>query len=1558
MREIWSALERLGFDGGEVLEPGAGAGTFIGLAPAAAVMTGVELDSVTAAIAAGLYPHATIRSESFADSRFPRHNFDAAIGNVPFANVALHDPQHNAGNHSIHNHFIIKSLALTRPGGLVAVLTSHYTLDAQNPAARREMHAMADLVGAVRLPTGAHRRSAGTEAVTDLLVFRRREAGAAPAGQLWETVSPRVIDGKKVMVNSYFDYRPEHVLGELGVDVGMYGSETLYVKGDLQATPARLRTTLEAITAEAIEGGLVMTPRSAESTRERAAFVPAEPSLWDGTIVPHIGDTFTIIHNGGHQALAVPKTHARELRALVELRDAVTAVLTAEAGSTEDTVEISMVRAVLREKYTSYKVAYGPLNRFTLRPTGHVDPETDEPKYARITPRAAVLLRQDPFGPLVMALERFDEETQTATPAAILTQRVVLPRPTALGAETPSEAIALSLDRTGRVDLQTIADLLGMDATDTRASLGELVYDDPASGRLLHAPDYLSGDVRKKLDVARDAAASDEKYQVNVAALEKVIPVSIGIDQIEARMGAVWVDAETHQEFLRDILRDRSVRVENRVPGMWEVRGMRQGIRATSEWGTERRPATDIAQALMEQKPLVVHDEYEELGKTIRILNPEETTAAQEKAQLMQERFSEWVWEDADRANRLAAEYNRRFNSIVLRDYKGAGDFLTLPGMAANFIPLGHQRDAIARGINEPAVGLFHEVGAGKTAEMVIIAMELGRMGLISKPAIVVPNHMLEQFAREWLQIYPQARILAASSDDLAGDKRRLFVARAAANDWDGVIMTRSAFERIPLSPDAEEAYISGQVQQLRSALDDATGDSAMSIKRIERAVLSMEQKQKALADKPRDPGISFENTGIDYLVIDEFHDYKNLATSSNIPDAQIAGSKRASDLHMKLEYLRMQHGERVVTAATATPLANSITEAYVTKRYLRPDLLEAAGIGSFDAWAATFGETVTDMEMAPTGNGNFRLKTRFAKFQNVPEMLRMWHVFADVKTAEDLNLPVPLVRARADGKRLAETIVIQPTREIEEYIKEIGDRAEAVANKSVTPDVDNMLKISTDGRKASVDVRLVRNVEPTGLTMLDAAAVKIHGEWVRGKDNTYLDVVTGEESPARGGLQLAFLDLGTPNKDRWNAYDELKLKLVELGMPADAVRFIHEARNDSEKARLFAAARAGHIAVLVGSTQKMGVGTNVQARITALHDLDSPWRPGDLRQRHGRGIRQGNQNPEIALFRYVVERSFAGYMWQTVERKAKFIAQIMRGNLDVRELEDIGDDAMSAAEAKALSSGNPLLLEKATSDNELSRLQRLERAHQRNLLNLSRTREASVRRIDHAGTEVRLLEKAVPKIIDTTGDAFKMMVGGVEFTERAEAGHALARWANATSIRYASDHVTRDLGTAGMLGGFWIQARSEPGMLGRPSVVLELENVPRSAITLPREVFLEGGIGLVRQLENRVAGIPKSIDTVTAERTQHEQTIVEADERLKLPFKHADDLAAATHRAEDITRRMAELVRDQGRAAASAQAVDPEVKELTDRLRAVADRQAPAVVDRGAPPPVRGPQL
>ena len=1563
VRQMWRAMSALGFAGGAVLEPGSGAGTFIGLAPATAQMTGVELDPVTAAISQSIYPHATIRDESFADTRLPEAHFDAAIGNVPFAGVILHDPVHNGTKQTMHNHFILKSLRLTRPGGLVTVLTSHYTMDAQNPGARREMNALADLVGAIRLPTGAHRRAAGTEVLTDLLIFRRREDDRPPADDLWETVTPVSIDGRLVKINAYFDHRPERMLGTVGVQQGMYGADTLTVTGNLAELESTLALAVDEIVFAGRRLGLTMSERTAAQQSRRAAFTPSAPAAWDGSIVPVDGGEFATVASGALEPFAVPRSAATELRALLGLRDRATTLLTLESATVDDTAEVTEARAALRRDYQKYLGKYGPLNRYTLRPTGRQNPAGDD-TYARIVPTPIRLLRSDPFGPLVLALEQFDDTEQTATPAAIMTRRVVAPRPEVQGVETPADAIAVSLDRTGGIDLTLIADLLGMPEHEARPALDGMVFTDPVGGELVHAPAYLSGDVRAKLEAAKARAADDPAFQANVDALTAVLPAALGVEDITARLGAVWISERIHEDFLNAILKTSDVRVENSLPGMWEVRGGRAGVLSTSEWGTERRPAPDIAQAVMEQKTLLVYDEVEDVGgKMRRVLNPIETTAAQEKADLIQERFGEWVWEDPARAAALVDEYNRRFNSIVLRDYSEAGDYLSLPGMAASFEPRAHQRAAVARMIAEPSAGLFHEVGAGKTAEMVMGAMEMRRMGLIAKPVVVVPNHMLEQVGREWLQIYPQARILAVSSGDLTADKHRTFVARAAANEWDAVILTQGAFAKIPLRTETQQAYIRSQVDDVKQVLDQAEGEDRMSVKRIQRKLLALENKLKDRTDTSRDVGVCFEDTGIDYVIVDEMHMYKNLATESNIRDASIEGSDRATDLHMKLEYLRSQGRERVVTGATATPISNSVTEAYVMQRYLRPDLLDAAGIGAFDAWAATFGQTVTQMEMAPTGNNTFRMKTRFAKFSNVPEMLKMWSIFADVKTAEDLQLPTPDLVARDDGQRVPATVPVQPTVELERFIEHLGARAEKIAAKAVPPNEDNMLNVSTDGRKAALDIRMIVPNRPSGPTKIDAAADAIHRVWERTRDNEYLDVITGQPSPVRGALQLVFSDIGTPNPDRWNAYDELHAQLVLRGMPGEAIRFMHEAKTDTDKARLFAAARAGHIAVLLGSTEKMGVGTNVQARAVALYHLDCPWRPSDIAQREGRIMRQGNQNAEVAIVRFVTERSFDSYMWQGVERKATFIAQLMRGRLDTREIEEIDSSALSAAEAKAISSGNPLLLEHSMIQNEVTRLRRLERAYHRNESMLIHTRDRARGDARRAGNDIEHLEAAVPRIRDTSGDSFRIELRGTHYDSRVDAAHALARWAHDSDLKWAPKYATRDYGVIGRISGFDVHLGTRP-MLGDLLMEVTLADVPRSGFTLSRELFLEGGVGVIQRIENRVSGIPTLLGHARDDLAAAEQTIAETEERIGQPFRYAAALADAE---TDLTRVEAQLaaIQDGGEpppaveeariTVETVRAHRPALGVRADPDRAVVDL---AVVERSPSPQREGPQF
>lgn len=1497
---MWRTVTDLGFTGGSVLEPGCGSGNFIGHAPLDldTKMVGVELDPVSAAIGAKLYPQHTVINESFADTRVPPGSFDLTIGNVPFADVKLHDPRFNRGNHSIHNHFIIKSLELTRPGGIVAVITSRYTLDSGNPAARSEMAALADLVGAVRLPNGTHKRAAGTTALTDIVVFRRRLDTEAPRDDSWVGTSPRIINDEKIRINNYFDMNPGNVLGDVVVGHGQYGSATVQVIApDPDAVGQRLTDSLASIVDEARQRGLTVTERTTEAIDVGAAAV-ASSSIWDGTISA-VGSGFTIHADGVASEYAIPKTQAVEARALLSMRDKARQLLELEAASADDTPDIDALRDSLAAEYSDYSSRYGALNRYTLVPTGRENPVTGEPKMSRRKPPVMAKLRQDPFFALVTALEVFDEETQQAEPAALLQRRVVVQREPIRGVDTPEEALAVCVDAVGHADLEYISDLLGTTEEDARESLAELVYDDPAEGGgIVPAAEYLSGNVRTKLEQAREAAQNSDTFAVNVSALERVMPADLVAGEIEAKLGAVWIPATDVQAFLKETLTDPTVQVEYSGQNIWAVKSQRTWTpAATSQWGTSRRPAPAIAQACLEQRTITVVDKPDD-GRSVS--NITETLAAQEKASMLQERFSEWVWEDPERALRLTTEYNRRFNSTVLRDYSGAGSQLQLPGLAASIGLREHQRTAIARMIAEQSVLLAHAVGAGKTLECVAGVHELKRLGLVSKPAVIVPNHMLDQFSREWLQAYPGARILAASSEDLTKQKRRQFVARVASHDWDAIIMTRTAFQRLDLSPEAKAEYLQRELDEVRAMAEAAKGtENQLTVKRLERKLIVQEERVKKALDTERDAGLSFEMSGIDYIVVDEQHDYKNLETESNI--ARIDGSDRAADLHMKLDYLRNRHGKRVATFMTATPIANSVTEAHVMLRYLRPDLLEQAGVSHFDAWAATFGQQVTEIEMDPSGTG-FRQKTRFAKFQNVPELLRMWHTFADVKTAADLKLPVPLVAARpSDGLRLPEIVSVPASDELLEYVAKLGERAERVRARQVMPDEDNMLKISGDGRRAALSMRLV-DEGSIDLGKVEAAADQITAVWQANKDNIYLDPATGEPSPVPGAAQLVFCDQSTPNPARWNVYSALKDELVARGMPEQSIRFIHDAANDAEKAQLFAAIRGGHVAVCVGSTAKMGTGTNAQNRLVASHHLDAPWRPADVEQQIGRSIRQGNQNDEVRIIRYITEGSFDAFSWQTLERKDRFIRQIMNGSLTSREIDDIGDTTPSYAEVKAIASGDPLIIEKVRADTEVGRLERLERSHSRSLSSLRLQEGGLEAAIAEADRTIPRLQEAAGRTIPTDGDAFAITIDGKRFGDRVEAAHALAYWAKRHIPAYLPE--TRELPDL-ELGGHPIKARVHPGLGGQKSVTFTVDGLPRTDANVDLQDIMVGSSGTLRRLEHRVNGLDTIAAKLSGEQEEARRQLKDISEAVSRPFKHSEALTAARRQAAALEAEM-----------------------------------------------------
>ncbi|WP_258060940.1 DEAD/DEAH box helicase family protein [Arthrobacter sp. 4R501] len=1559
VREIWSAVDRLGFTGGEVLEPGSGAGTFIGFAPEDARMTGVELDPLTASISRGLYPDAMIRSESFADTPIKANSFDLAVGNVPFSKNALYDKTHNPDSrHSMHNHFILKSLAAVKPGGYVAVLTSSFTMDATNPTSRREMSAIADLVGAVRLPTGAHRRAAGTEALTDLLLLRKREPGREPANTDWETVGPVIIDGRNVKINNYFDLNPQNVLGQITVGNGMYGEETVSVKADdLAAVPQLLAQRLDAVVQEALDRGLNHAPAEPAPGKTPAALLQATGQQWDGTITVQQDGTFTVARAGERVPFPVPKAHAAELSDLLGMRDGARSLLEMEASDSEDTPAMSAQRTALADQYTAYAAKYGPLNRFTE--SVRTDKETGESIITRRAAPAVRILRQtDPFGTLPPALERFNEETQTATPAALLQHRQVVARKPLMGADTVDEALAIALDTYGAPELEQIADLLGVTEEEARDQLGTLVFDDPETGKLVTAPEYLSGNVRTKLDAARVAAAENESLSVNVTALEDVQPPRVGMEDVEARIGAVWISPEEHQRFVQDILADPNASVTSVGSGIWRVKANRGTVRSTNEWGTGRRPAPDLLQSILEQKSIQVEDKNED-GKPVA--NLEETEAAQEKAEALQERFAEWVWEDPERASRLIDEYNLRFNSLALRDYTKEGGRLSLPGLAKTFTPHPHQRTAVARIISEPAVGLFHEVGAGKTAEMVMGAMELKRLGMASKPMVVVPNHMLEQFTREWLELYPQARLLSAGSDDIktnSGDlaARRQFVARAAANDWDGIIMTQQAFKSIGVKAETIEAYQESIIADVRQTIVNAQaeGEDRTTVKKLETKLQAEEERMKRLMDTAPDPGLTFEDTGVDYLFVDEAHDYKNLRTVTNIKGAEIAGSIRATDMHLKLEYLRQVHGERVVTMATGTPIANSITEAHVMQRYLRPDLLQAAGVENFDVWGATFGETVTAIEM--DAGGRLKNKPRFAKFKNVPEMLRSFHVFADVKLSEDLNyLKKPDLAPRpGDRERQPELVLIPQPPELAEYMKGLADRLDSLSGWA-EKGADNALSVYNDGRKAALDLRMV-GIEPESGTKLDQVVAKTLKVWEANRENEYeTSFESGTPSAHKGALQIIFCDLSTPSKNTgsdgkpvWTAYQQIKDQLVAGGIQAEQIRFIQDAPKPEQKAQLFAQCRSGEVAVLIGSTAMMGTGTNVQLRAKAIHHVTCPWRPADLTQRDGRIIRQGNANAEVHNFQYATVGSYDSAAWDGIQRKATMIQQVLRGRLDIREIEDVGDLALNAAQIKAATSGNPLVMEKIEADAARTKLERLKRAHDKGQSTLAWTRAAAETSVAKAESKLPAVQAALPRITSTAGDAFAAAIDGKSYTKRTEAVAGLSEWVRTHTPEYGNYYrQQQDYGTAATLGGHELQVRNaaDDSRLGSyQDLAIIIKGVPAPPLVFTRTELLEGSAGIITRLENKVSGLPEYEAQLRQTIAEKQAVLTDVESQAGKPFKYEDKLIHARTNCTELNERLKASIDPPTPApAAEPSTSDEEVDPALARLRKLQAASFPA---------------
>lgn len=1524
---IWEALAETGFTAGEVLEPGSGSGNFIGTAPAGVQMVGVEVDPTTARISQLVYPKARIRTESFADTQLTGDGFDAVVGNVPFSSSVLYDPAYNSEKLSMHNHFIVKSLAMTKPGGIVAVLTSRFTLDAKEDAARQRMAELGDFLGAVRLPAGAHDDVAGTDAVTDLVVFRRHLPGKETQSRTdWLTSSDRVIDGNTVRVSDYIYSSPERVVGALTSRSGRFGFEPTVrpPEGGHSAVAAAFRIAAIDVATQARRAGRGWAAEGQVVTDRPAARIAQKPGGVVGSLMVDAMGQIVAQGIDGRVEVRLPAVVAGELRKLIGLRDAAVAVLEAEARSSHDGDLLAGLRESLNASYDGYVRVHGPINRVETRGTGKYD-EDGEEIVRRKYPRALIELRRDPHFAVVAALEIFDEDSGRARKADIFTKRVIGYVDDVTSVDSPEDAVAVSMDREGRVSVPLVAELLGVDQAAAVALVTPFTFPDPAKdGELVPAAEYLSGDVRERARLVREKLDDDPTLVRNLAALEAVIPPELGPEEIDVKPSASWVPEKTVNEWLQAITRKDVI--SERIGGKWRIRIRgKVDYSVETQFGTDSSSVHQVLTKVLNAEKLKVERTVDHGDTQVKVIDMEATQALEEKAADVADHFADWLWKDAERADMLQTRYNDLFNGIVLRSYDGVT--LTLPGRAASFTPRPHQHAAVARMIAEPSTGLFHEVGAGKTAEMVMGIMEMKRLGLVAKPLVVVPNNMLEQFTREFKQIYPRAQVLSAGSNELArkGDRdgRKLFVAQAAMGSWDAVIMTQTAFARIPLSADTQSAFIEKKLTELREHLEAMKGSalSSKSVKQIEQSIQNAEESLKKLLDSPHDDGITFEKAGIDYLIVDEAHGYKNLAVQTSVDDLKKGSSQKASDLEAKLWYLReIAERDRVCTLATATPVANSMIEMYVMQRYLRPDLLERAGILSADDWCSQFTEQVTAIEMS--GTSKFEVKTRTAKFRNIPELLRMWHTSADVKTAEDLNLPVPLEAPRAeDGAREPSILSVPATVHQETLISELIERAEAVKTRMVDPTEDNMLKISSDGRTYAMDARLADEELTPELgeqTKIEKAAETIFQVWDTTKNRGYADAL-GEDSDRPGGLQIVFADRGTPSNS-WNAYEGLRSALVARGMPKESIRFIHEAAGDDEKAKLFAACRDGRVSVIIGSTEKMGTGTNIQARAVALHHLDCPWRPADVTQREGRIVRQGNQNTEVSIFRYVTEGSFDAYMWQTVMRKAKFIDQVLSGKLDVREVEDISQSVMSYAEITAIAAGDMRILEKAQLDADVSKLRRSQRAWGRGISAARSRLQVAQTRMENIDRDLVTAHQHLAARVTTKGDAFYAEASDARepgvgmYGSRAEFGeavkHRVARLLATPGI-YLNQHMQQPtplfrlemkVGEVTLVAGVRYNASKPGDRIIRMNVdglqAVGFEFLESELATMDASTFAQ-------RFETRVAGLDDTTLLWRDERTSLAGQVEELKMMAEASWGKQDEYDKKSKRLEQLTAAM-----------------------------------------------------
>ena len=1288
IRGIYDAVEHMGFQSGNILEPSMGVGNFFGMLPDTmqdSRLYGVELDSITGRIAKKLYPQADITVAGF-ETTDRRDFYDLAVGNVPFGQYKVNDKAYNKLGFSIHNYFFAKAIDQVRPGGVVAFVTSRYTMDSKDSTARKHMAERVDLLGAIRLPNNAFRANAGTDVVSDIIFLQKRDrpADIEPA---WVQLG-KTEDG--FAINQYFVDHPEMVLGELTTESTQYGREELTVAPIEGANLAdQLAEAVQHIEGQYTEVE-VETPDIADAENEKH-ILPADPDVKNFSYTVVDGEVF-YRENSVMTQVELSDTAKGRVTGMVELRQIVNQLIQEQLDDYPDSA-VQETQARLNAAYDAFTAKHGLLN----------------------DRRNARLFEQDSSYYLLCSLENLDENKQLKSKADMFTKRTIRPERTVTSVDTPSEALAVSMGEHGRVDLPYMAELLGTPGEYDRITteLSGVIFKDPSADSTdpeagwQMADEYLSGDVRAKLRIAQLAAETNPEFAVNVDALTKAQPKELEASEIDVRLGATWLAPEIIQKFMQEtfqvpyyLRRDVNV-LFSPYTAEWRVQGKSAlghgDIMSTETYGTHRANAYKILEDTLNLKDVRIYDTIEDAeGKPKRLLNKNETTLAQQKQQAIKDAFANWIWQDPQRRISLVKQYNELFNSTRPREYDGS--HIHFVGMNPEITLREHQRNAIAHVLYGGNTLLAHEVGAGKTFEMAASAMEAKRLGLCQKSLFVVPNHLTEQWASEFLHLYPNAKLLVARRKDFETANRKKFCARIATGDYDAVIIGHSQFERIPLSFERQERIIQDQIAETLLAINElkANAGENFTIKQMERTRKTLEAKlDKLRADSRKDDVITFEQLGVDRLFVDESHFYKNLFLTTkmrNVAGLSTSEAQKSSDMFGKCRYLDEITGGRGVVFATGTPVSNSMTELYTVMRYLQYSTLQQKKLTHFDCWASTFGETTTAIELAPEGTG-YRARTRFAKFFNLPELMSMFKEVADIKTSDQLHLPVP------DAK--FETVVVKPSEIQKAMVQELSKRAAEIHSGNVDASVDNMLCVTNDGRKIGLDVRLMNPMLPDDPnSKLNVCVQNVLQLWEDGKNQKL--------------TQLVFCDLSTPKNDgNFNVYDDIRKKLVAAGVPESEVEFIHSADTEAKKAALFSKVRSGDVRILLGSTAKMGAGTNVQQRLVAVHHLDVGWKPSDMTQRNGRIIRQGNMNKEVKVFNYVTEGTFDSYLFQTLENKQRFISQIMTSKSPVRSCDDVDEQALSYAEIKALCAGNPLIKEKMDLDVQVAKLKVLKADHQ-----------------------------------------------------------------------------------------------------------------------------------------------------------------------------------------------------------------------------------------------------